>query len=125
MWAATRLSLVSAVCEPLTSMLEIVAVNVIWVCPAFMLKVAVPKDDGRRAPPVVVGLVGGTSCELVRFTVKLLGDIPALASKLSTYRSLVSVDGYLSTNSGRVTKSLKNATLFASSWASAPAWPKT
>src|SRR5258705_12741804 len=88
-----------------------------------MLKIAVPKDDALRAPPVVVGFVGGFSCAFVRFTTKLLGDSPALINKLSTYWVLVSVDGYLLTNSGRVTKSLKYATLFASSCASAPGCP--
>src|SRR5437868_8281390 len=107
MWAATRLSLASADCAPVKSMLLIVAVKVICVCPAFMLKVAVPKDAGRRAPPVVVGFVGGFSCELVSLTLKLLGDSPADASRLSTNWALVRVDGYLSTNSGRVTNSLK------------------
>src|SRR6476646_4267491 len=115
MCAAARLSLVSADCEPVKSMLVIVAVKVICVWAAFMLKVAVPNDAGLRAPPVVVGLVGGFSCEFVRFTTKLLGEIPALAIRLSTYWAFVSVDGYLSTNSGRVTNSLKNATLLASS----------
>ena len=107
MWAATKLSFVSAVCEPVKSRLLIVAVNVICVCAVFMLKVAVPKDAARRAPPVVVGFVGGFSCAFVRFTTKLLGDSPALISRLSTYWSLVRVAGYLLTNSGRLTKSAK------------------
>src|SRR6266550_3569255 len=62
--------------------------------PAWIVKRAVPYEAGRRAPPVVVGLVGGTSCEFVRLTVKSLGDRFAEASRLSTYCSLVSVLGY-------------------------------
>src|ERR1041384_4642807 len=109
MCALVKLSLVSAVCEPVKSILLIVAENVIVVgaVAESILKVAVPKDAGRRAPPEAVGFVGGTSCEFVRFTMKFVGDRPALANQLSTYWVLVSVDGYLATNSGRVMNSLK------------------
>src|ERR1043166_3924033 len=106
-------------------MLLTVAVIVMAVPAPLMTKCAVPKELGRRAPPVVVGFVGGTSCEFVRFTVKSFGDRFAVVSRASTNWSFVKVDGYFATNSGRFTKSLKNATLFASSTASAPGWPKT
>ena len=55
MWAATRLSLTSAVCVPVTSMLKIVAVNVMNVIASSMKKLAVPNDAGRGAPAAVVG----------------------------------------------------------------------
>src|SRR5690349_5518562 len=109
-------------------MFAIVAVNVIAVWAGLSWNTAVPDEAGRAAPVVVVGTVGGTSCELVRLTKNRrtsAGDRLAEASRLSTYWSFVSVDGYFATNSGRVTKSLKYATLFASSTASAPAAPKT
>src|ERR1041384_4254834 len=102
MCALVKLSLVSAVCEPVKSMLLTVAVIVMAVSPAIKKKCAVPYEAGRRAPPVVIGLVGGTSCEFVRLTVKSFGARLAEVSSLSTYWSLVSVDGYLSTNSGQI-----------------------
>jgi hypothetical protein len=49
-------------------MLLIVAVNVIDVCAELNWNRAVPFDAGRAAPPDVVGLVGGTSCEFVKLT---------------------------------------------------------
>src|ERR1041384_475965 len=110
MWAAIRSSLGSAVCDQVVSMLLMVALNVSAVCAALNWKRAVPADAGRAAPVVVVGTAGGTSWLLVKLTTKSLtsaGDRVAEASKLSTYCSFVSVDGYLATNSGRVTKSLK------------------
>ena len=104
--AFSRLSFVSAVCEPVKSRLLAVPFMVSAVPAPFKLKRAVPNEAGRRAPPVVVGLVGGTSWEFVRLTSKSVNDRLALASRLSTYWSLVSVDGYFDTNSGRVTNSL-------------------
>src|SRR4051812_10573622 len=68
MWALVRLSLVSALCEPVKSRFRTVADRVIAVPPGLSWKRAVPKDAGRRAPPVVIGLVGGTSCEFVTET---------------------------------------------------------
>src|SRR5262245_19793677 len=53
--AATRLSKVSAVCDPVTSILKIVAVNDIAVRASFNMNVATPKDAGRGAPVEVVG----------------------------------------------------------------------
>src|SRR5215467_4059812 len=47
--AAIRLSLVSAVCEPVTSILKMVAVNVIDVMASLMKKLAVPNGVGRGA----------------------------------------------------------------------------
>src|ERR1043166_4775998 len=85
MWALVRLSLVSAVWAPVKSMLLAVAVTVIAVEPALMAKWAVPNDAFRRAPPDSVGLVGCDSCPLVMLTTKSLGEMPALASRLSTY----------------------------------------
>src|SRR5205814_8696408 len=67
MWAAVRLSLTSAVCVPVTSILKIVAVNVIEVMAVFKRNEAVPNDAGLGAPALVVGTVGGFSCALVRF----------------------------------------------------------
>src|SRR6185369_6345369 len=110
MCAFKRLSLVSGVCELPTSMLLIVAVMVIAVCAGLSWNLAVPNDAGRAPPVDVVGFVGGTSWLLVRFTTNRrtwLGDKPALASRLSTYWSLVNPAGYLVTNSGRVTNWLK------------------
>src|SRR6185436_18740038 len=60
-WAATRLSLISAVCVPVKSILNIVAVNVIAVCASFSTNNAVPNDAGLGAPPTSVGTVGGVS----------------------------------------------------------------
>src|SRR4051794_35202767 len=107
MWAFVRLSFVSAVCAPVKSMLLTVAVIVNAVSAPFQTKRAVPYEDGRRKPPVVVGFVAGVSCEFVRLTMKSSGDRFADASKLLTYCSFVSVEGYFATNSGRVTNSLK------------------
>src|SRR2546421_7229983 len=83
--ALVTLSFVSAVCEPVKSRLLIVAVMVSVVKAALNTKRAVPYEESRRAFEVVVGRVGGTSCELVRLTRKSLGDRPAEASRLSTY----------------------------------------
>ena len=47
MWALPRLSLMSAVCVPVTSILKIVAVNVMNVAALSMKKLAVPNDAGR------------------------------------------------------------------------------
>src|SRR5690349_12354134 len=69
MCAATRLSFVSGVCDPVTSMLKIVATNVIDVMASLITNMAVPDDAGRGAPVDVVGLVGGFSPALVRFAV--------------------------------------------------------
>src|SRR5215210_2256071 len=92
MCALVRLSLVSAVCEPVKSMLLTVAVTVSAVCAALNWRRAVPNDAGRAAPVVVVGTAGGASCEFVMFTTKsLTSDAVRLpvASRLSTYCSLV------------------------------------
>ena len=56
MWAATRLSFVSAVCEPVKSMLKIVAVIVSCVMASFRTNVAVPKDTGLGVPSENVGI---------------------------------------------------------------------
>src|SRR6266850_1492794 len=106
MCAATRLSFVSVVCEPVTSILLMVALNVIAVCAELKRKRAVPNEAGLAPPVVKVGVAGGTSWLFVRLTTKSLvsaGDSPAVASKLSTYCALVRLLGYLATNSGRVT----------------------
>src|SRR6476660_3559807 len=81
--AATRLSFASAVCAPVTSMLLTVAVIVMAVSAALKTNRAVPYELGRRAAPLKVGLVGGTSCEFVRLTMKSLGDKLADSSKAS------------------------------------------
>src|SRR5438270_10966631 len=110
MCAAIRLSFVSAVCEPVMSMLLTVAVNVMAVCALLKRNLAVPKEAGLAPPVEVVGVVGGTSCEFVRLTTKSrtwLGAMPAFARSLSTYCAFVSVEGNAATNSGRLTKSLK------------------
>src|SRR2546426_5997414 len=114
MCAAIRLSLVSAVCVPLTSILLIVAVMLMAVSAALIWNRAVPNERGREPPPAAVGFVGGTSCEFVRLTVKSLGDSPWFASRASTYCAFVKLS-YLSLKSGRLMKSLKNACLLASS----------
>src|SRR5438270_6671494 len=82
MCAAIRSSFVSAVCELVMSMLLTVVVIVMAVCAALRRNLAVPKEAGRAAPVVVVGVVGGTSCEFVRLTTKSLvwlGEMPAFA----------------------------------------------
>src|SRR4051794_436577 len=60
-WATVRLSFGSAVWDPVTSMLKMVAVKVMAVRASFSTKFAVPKEAGRGASVAVVGLVGGTS----------------------------------------------------------------
>src|SRR2546423_8682699 len=110
MWASTKLSLVSAVCEPVTSMLFMVAVNVIAVWAELNWIFAVPKDAGRAPPTESVGVVGGTSCALVRLATKSLVSLGvrfAVVRRLSTYWAFVRVAGYLLSKSGRRTKSLK------------------
>src|SRR5262249_43176159 len=72
MCAAIRLSFTSAVCEPVTSMLKIVAVNVMAVIASFRVKIAVPNDAGLGAPVVNVGTVGGFSWPFVRFANKMV-----------------------------------------------------
>src|SRR5204862_7814657 len=79
--ALVRLSFVSADCEPVKSRLLIVAVRVSEVNAALNTKRAVPKEASRRAFEVVVGWVGGTSCEVVRFMLKSLGDRQAKARR--------------------------------------------
>src|SRR5882724_1679662 len=69
MWAFPKLSFVSGVWVPVTSMLKIVAVKVIDVMASLMKKLAVPNDAGRGAPPDVVGTVGGFSAALDRVAV--------------------------------------------------------
>src|SRR5437588_1558962 len=93
--ALARLSLVSLVCDPPTSMLLIVAVMLMAVSAALIWNRAVPNERGREPPPAAVGLVGGTSCEFVMLTVKSLGDNPWLASNASTYCAFVKLS-YLS-----------------------------
>src|SRR5829696_10306377 len=66
MCAATRLSLMSAVCVPVKSILKIVAVKLSAVCAVFRTKSAVPNEAGRGAPPTIVGTTGGFSAELLR-----------------------------------------------------------
>src|SRR5581483_3610431 len=80
MCALVRLSLVSDVCEPVTSILLIVAVMLKLVSPAPNWKRAVPYELFRRAPVVKVGLTGGTSCEFVRLTIKSVVDMFAVVS---------------------------------------------
>ena len=67
MCAAVKLSLTSGVCEPVTSILKIVALNVMAVMASFRVNVAVPNDAGLEPPVLVVGFVGGFSWEFVRF----------------------------------------------------------
>src|SRR3954470_6485059 len=110
MCAFVRLSLVSAVCEPVTSMLLMVAVNFIAVCALLNWNLAVPNEAGRAAPVDVVGVVGGTSCPLVRLTTNNRtspGVRFAVVSKASTYCALVKLDGYFAIKSGLVRKLLK------------------
>src|SRR5712692_303367 len=83
MWAATRLSLGSAVCEPVKSILKIVAENVRAVIASFRLNVAVPNDAGLGAPVVSVGVVGGFSWELVRVADKMVFAYPLVVMKRS------------------------------------------
>src|SRR5437016_2037774 len=92
--AAIRLSLASADCAPVKSILLTVAVNVIASWVLLIENVATPYEPGRAVPPEVVGFVGGTSCVFVRFTTKRPGDIPALASSVSTYCAFVRLLGY-------------------------------
>src|SRR3989442_2760678 len=114
MCAKVRLSFVSLVCDRVTWMLLIVAVNVRAVSAALIWNRAVPNERGREPPPAAVGFVGGTSCEFVMLTVKSLGDNPMFASSASTYWAFVR-EAYLSLKSGRLMKSLKKACLLASS----------
>jgi hypothetical protein len=53
-------------------MLKTVAENVIEVLEAFSVNVAVPEGTGRGPPVLSVGIVGGFSCELVRFAEKVV-----------------------------------------------------
>src|SRR6266567_7840485 len=108
MCAAIRLSLVSVVCEPVTSTLLIVAVKVIFVgaVAESKRKRAVPFEAGRAPPVEVVGTVGGTSWLLVSVVVNNLtfgGSMPAVVNKESTYAVLVRLLNLLM-NSGRFTK---------------------
>src|SRR5438552_15201557 len=59
--AATRLSLMSALCEPVKSRLKTVAENVIAVIASLILNVANPNDSGLKPAVDVVGCVGGFS----------------------------------------------------------------
>ena len=61
MCAAIRLSFVSAVCDPVKSMLKMDAAKAIEVIALFNTNKAVPKDAGLGSPPLVVGIVGGFS----------------------------------------------------------------
>src|SRR5215211_7111761 len=70
-WAATRLSLGSAVCRPVKSRPVTVTLNVSAVCVGFSTKVAVPLAEDSR---------GGTSCPLDRLATKLLQTACACAS---------------------------------------------
>src|SRR5574341_2552917 len=54
MCAATRLSFVSGVCTPVTSILKIVALNDSSVIASLRTNDAVPNDNGRGAPTLVV-----------------------------------------------------------------------
>src|SRR5687768_15573473 len=66
-WAPIKLSLVSAVCVPVKSILNTVAENAMAVMAVFSVKVAVPNDAGLGLPvEVVVGMAGGFSWALVR-----------------------------------------------------------
>src|SRR5215211_5675533 len=85
MCAFVRLSLVSAVCAPVKSMLLTFPDTDSAVWAGLNTKRAVPYEDGRRKPPVVVGFVGGLSCEFVKLTIKSSGDRLAETSRLSTY----------------------------------------
>src|SRR5437667_12616429 len=60
--AAARLSLVSLVCDPPTSMLLIVAVMLMAVSAALLWHRAVPNERRREVPPAAVGSLGGSSC---------------------------------------------------------------
>src|SRR5262245_40639795 len=72
MWAAVRLSLVSfGVCNWFTSILKIVAVNVIAVWASFRTKKAKPTGSGRGWPPgLVVGGLSDGSWVVVRLAKK-------------------------------------------------------
>src|SRR5688500_7529844 len=110
MCAAVRLSLASAGdCAPVKSMLLTVPVMVSEVCAWLNWRRAVPNETGRGPPPFEeVGTAGGASWSFVIWTTKSrtsLGVRSADASRASTYSSLVIVDGYFDTNSGRVTNS--------------------
>src|SRR4051794_32372661 len=72
MWAATKLSFESGVCDPVKSRLETVTDMVMAVMASFSTKVAVPNEAGRGAPVVVVGVVGGFSCAFVRFATSMV-----------------------------------------------------
>src|SRR5882672_3225228 len=59
--AAVRLSLISALCVPVKSMLKIVAEKVIAVFASLIVNVAKPNDSGLKPAVVVVGCVAGFS----------------------------------------------------------------
>src|SRR3954453_2836226 len=71
MWARVRSSFWSGVWSPVKSILKMVALKVMAVIASFSTKLAVPKEAGLGAPVEVVGVVGGTSCELVRVADKM------------------------------------------------------
>jgi hypothetical protein len=73
-----------------------VAVNVIAVWAELNWNFAVPNDAGLEPPVDVVGVVGGTSCALVRLATKSLvsaGVRFAVVRRLSTYWAFVRVAG--------------------------------
>src|SRR5687767_7183885 len=75
MWAAIRLSFVKGVCEPVTSMLKIVAENDIVSAVVSRVKVAKPEGTGRGSPPApgpVVRFTGGGSWSTVMFAVRMM-----------------------------------------------------
>src|SRR5207244_600138 len=79
MWAFPKLSFVSAVWEPVTSILKIVAVNVICGIASFNTNVAIPNDAGLGAPVVRVGTVGGFSAPLLKLAKRLMVAASAVA----------------------------------------------
>src|SRR6187402_349150 len=86
--ALVRLSLMSfGVCVPVTSMLKIVAVNVMNDAALSMKKLAVPNDAGRGWPPAVVGTVGGFSLALFRVAERKV-CAPALPASTERSRAL-------------------------------------
>src|SRR5258705_481128 len=75
MWAFVRLSFVSlGVCDPVTSILTIVALNDKdgAMGSVLMVKVAVPNENGREPPVDVVKRGVGVSCSLVMSTVYMM-----------------------------------------------------
>jgi len=70
--------------------LKIVEVNVRAVIASFSTNVAVPNDAGLGPPVLVVGTVGGTSWEFVRFAKKMVSAYaPGPDSKTAIERKTI------------------------------------